>query len=98
MLGLLLGQFAVRGWRWAALCGLANALAVAYLLPRLNPLLLSPATHLALVGAGALALWGISRLPHLPARVGAAIGVMPLVLWTLLRAGMVAFWFLAKSS
>lgn len=91
VLGLLLGQFALRDWKWAAVCGLVNALAMAFVMPKLDLPMTYPTIHFALVGVGLLVLWGISRLRPLPARVGAALVVTPLVSWAVAVAGFLAF-------
>lgn len=91
VLGLLLGQFAIRDWKWAAVCGLLNALAMAFVMPKLDLPVTYPALHFALVGVGLLVLWGISRLRLLPARVGAALVVTPLVSWAVAVAGFLAY-------
>lgn len=76
VLGLLLGQFAIRNWRWAALCGLASALAAAYIQNHLGP---SLAIHMVLVVISFPLLLGISGLSSLSARVGAAILTVPFI-------------------
>lgn len=96
VIGSVLGLLAVRDWKWAALCGLSTTLAIVFgfqgrALPFVGlwPLL-------GVVALGLLALWGVSRLPALPARVGPARVVVaalvtPLVAWTAMNAGGILF-------
>lgn len=65
VLGLLLGQFAIWDWKWAAVCGVANALAMAFVMPKLSLPITYPAIHFALLGVGLPVLWGSSRASDL---------------------------------
>ena len=98
MVGWLLGRLAVGEWTWAAVCGLTGTLGMVFALHGQTPPVSSLGPLLGLSVLGVLALWGVSRLPALAARVSIAAVLVPLVLWTALHAGFLLFINVAQIS
>ncbi|AAF11336.1 hypothetical protein [Deinococcus radiodurans] len=98
VIGWGLGLLAVRDWKWAALCGLTTTLAVVFVLHGQTPPVFRLGPLWGLSALGLLALWGVSRLPVLAARVGLAAVLTPLVTWVVLNAGFLLFMNVAQIS
>ena len=90
--GWLLGWLAIRRRRWALLPGLYTVLlmmvGLSEGLGRVFPSLLGTALT---AGLGLMALWGVSRLPALPLRVGLGTALVPPVVSLCFQMGFLLF-------